>query len=229
MWPWERDVETNRKQLLLWSPVCVSGWCGVGGKVMALSMWSDEHLPHNTRASDFQLQNWWVIPHTLFVRFQWDRAKRANCSCSPTEIELESLDVQDFIRLIQLTGAECTQTLVQRATHMGKNDSLSALLYPAYVALSSSGIMSKQDVNLCTYTFSRASNFFVCCGRSFDIFNLRLSVQSIIATARGMSAVSQQHLWTATLSHASVVRCFQALFSTSVLIPVVLRVLTHQL
>ncbi len=119
-----------------------------------------------------------------------------------------------------------------KTNHMGKNDSLSALLYPICVVLSSSGIMSKQDVNFCTHTISRAYNFLkehVCCGRSFDMFNLRLSVRFIIAPARTVSAVSQQHPWTATLSYASVVRCFQTLFSASVLIPGVLLVITHQL
>jgi len=44
-----KDNVTGRDKvqpaIMLWSSVYVSGRNGVGGKVMALSMWSDEHLP----------------------------------------------------------------------------------------------------------------------------------------------------------------------------------------
>jgi len=54
----------------------------------------------------------------------------------------------------------------------------------------------------------------VFCGEAliFLIYLRLVSARSIISTARRVSAVSQQHLWTAKLSHGSVVRCYQALF-----------------
>lgn len=41
----ERGGEAKLNPIVVIARVHVSGWHGVGGKVMALSMWSDEHLP----------------------------------------------------------------------------------------------------------------------------------------------------------------------------------------